>query len=59
MADAADFAKGVAIDVGVPVVARAWRLVLLRYLSDAAGDDWSHGSWSSDVRWEYLSSYVL
>jgi hypothetical protein len=43
----------------VPVVARAWRLVLLRYLSDAAGDDWSHGSWSSDVRWEYLSSYVL
>jgi hypothetical protein len=59
MADAADFAKGVAIDVGVPVVARAWRLVLLRYHSDAAGDDWSHGNWSSDVRWEYLSSYVL
>ena len=59
MADAADFAKGVAIDVGVPVVARAWRLVLLRYHSDAAGHDWSHGNWSSDVRWEYLSSYVL
>ena len=59
MADAADFANGVAIDVGVPVVARAWRLVLLRYHSDAAGDDWSHGNWSSDVRWEYLSSYVL
>ncbi len=59
MADAADFAKGVAIDVGVPVVARAWRLVLLRYHSEAAGDDWSHGSWANDVSWEHLSSYVL
>ena len=59
MADAAEFAKGVAIDVGVPSVARAWRLVLVRYHSDAAGDDWSHGSWASDIRWEHLSSYVL
>ncbi|MBC8280998.1 MAG: hypothetical protein H8E48_09455 [Chloroflexi bacterium] len=59
MADAAEFAKGVAIDVGVPVVARAWRLVLLRYHSEAAGDDWSHGSWANDVSWEHLSSYVL
>ena len=59
MADAADFAKGVAIDVGVPLVARAWRLVLLRYHSEAAGDDWSHGSWANDVSWEHLSSYVL
>jgi len=49
----------VAIDVGVPSVARAWRLVLLRYHSEAAGDDWSHGRWASDIRWEYLSSYVL
>ncbi len=59
MADASDFAQGVAIDVGVPAVARAWRLVLLRYHSEAAGDDWSNGSWASDVRWEHLSSYVL
>ncbi len=59
MADAADFAKGVAIDMGVPAVARAWRLVLLRYQSEAAGDDWSHGGWASDLRWEHLSSYVL
>lgn len=59
MADAAEFAKGVAIDVGVPSVARAWRLVLLRYHSEAAGDDWSDGSWASDIRWEHLSSYVL
>jgi hypothetical protein len=59
MADATEFAKGVAKDVGVPVVARAWRLVLLRYHSEAAGDDWSHGSWANDVSWEYLSSYTL
>ena len=59
LADATDFAKGVAIDVGVPSVARAWRLSLLRYRSEGAGDDWSHGSWASDVRWENLSSYVL
>ena len=59
MADAAEFAKGVAKDVGVPVVASAWRLVLLRYHSEAAGDDWSHGSWANDVSWEYLSSYTL
>ena len=59
MADASDFAKGVAIDIGVPAVARAWRLVLLRYHSEAAGDDWSHGAWASDLRWEHLSSYVL
>lgn len=59
LADAADFAKGVAIDVGVPSVARAWRLSLLRYNSQAASNDWSNGSWASDIRWEILSSYVL
>jgi hypothetical protein len=59
MSDATDFAKGVAIDVGVPSVARAWRLVLLRYHSESAGDDWSSGSWANDIRWEHLSSYVL
>jgi len=59
MADASDFAQGVAIDVGIPAVAWAWRLVLLRYHSEAAGADWSNGSWAADVRWEHLSSYVL
>ena len=59
MADATEFAKSVAKDVGVPVVASAWRLVLLRYHSEAASDDWSHGSWANDVSWEYLSSYTL
>ena len=59
MADASYFAKSVAIDIGVPAVARAWRLVLLRYHSEAAGDDWSNGGWAPDLSWEHLSSYVL
>ena len=59
MADACDFAKGVAIDMRVPSVARAWRLVVLRYHSEAAGGDWSQGAWASDLRWEYLSSHAL
>ena len=59
MDDASDFARGVAIDVGVPAAGRAWRLVLLRYHSEFAGDDWSNGSWASDISWEYLFSFVL
>ena len=59
MGDASNFAKGVALDVGVPEMASAWRLVLLRYHSESAGDDWSNGSWASDIWWEYLASYPL
>ena len=59
MDDALDFAKGVATDVGVPEEATAWRLVLLRYHSESAGDNWSNGSWAADISWEYLSSYAL
>lgn len=59
MADASDFAKGVAADIGVPSITRVWRLVVLRYHSEAAGEDWRHGRWAADLRWEYLSSHVL
>ena len=59
MGDALAFAQEVAMDVGVPEVPSAWRLVLLRYHSESAGDDWSNGSWASDIRWEYLVSHVL
>ena len=59
MSDALYFAQGVATDIGVPDVASAWRLVLLRYHSESAEDDWSHGRWASDVTWEYISSYPL
>ena len=59
MSDALHFGQGVATDIGVPDVASAWRLVLLRYHSEFAEDDWSYGRWASDVRWEYISSYAL
>ena len=59
MGDAWEFAERAAVDVQVPEVARAWRLVVLRYHSDSAGDDWGHGSWASDIRWEYVASYPL
>lgn len=59
LADAAEFARGISIDLPIPAVARAWRLMLLRYSSDAAGEDWSSGAWAADLRWECLASYVL
>ena len=59
MSDALYFGQGVATDIGVPDMASAWRLVLLRYHSESAEDDWSHGRWASDVSWEYISSYAL
>lgn len=59
MSDAAEFASAVAEDLGIPAVGRAWRLVVLRYHSEAAGDDWSNGRWAPDLRWECLSSSVL
>ena len=59
MSDALYFGQGVATDIGVPDVASAWRLVLLRYHSEFAEDDWSQGRWASDVSWEYISSHAL
>jgi hypothetical protein len=59
LADATEFARGVSIDLGIPAVARVWRLAILRYSSSAAGDDWSNGRWASDLSWKCLHSYVL
>ena len=57
--DAAEFARAVVADIQVPSSTRAWRLLLLRFESDAAGDDWSGGRWAADLRWELLSSNAL
>lgn len=38
---------------------RLWHLVLIRFESDAAGDDWSAGGWAADLRWQIVSSYPL
>ena len=58
-ADAVEFARAVAADLQIPSGTQAWRLLLLRFESDAAGDDWSGGSWAADLRWELLASYPL
>ena len=57
--DAAEFARAVVADLGVPSTTNAWRLPLLRFHSEAAGDDWSAGGWAADLRWEPLSSHPL
>lgn len=58
-ADAVEFARAVVAELQVPETTRAWRLLLVRFQSDAAGDDWDGGQWAADLRWELLSSYDL
>ena len=58
-ADAEEFASVVAADLQIPSGTQAWRLLLLRFESEAAGDDWTGGSWATDLRWELLASYPL
>lgn len=57
--DAVEFARAVVDDLQVPVSTRAWRLLLLRFQSEAAGQDWQSSSWAMDLRWELLASYRL
>ncbi len=59
LSDATEFARVISTDLAIPAVARVWRLALLRYSSNVAGDDWSKGSWASDLSWKCLHSYVL
>ena len=57
--DAVEFARAAVDGLGVPNTTRAWRLLLLRFHSEAAGDDWSGGGWAADLRWEPLSTHGL
>ncbi len=57
--DAVQFAGGVASGLDLPAMGRPWRLLLTRYSSEAAGDDWSNGRWASDLSWSQLSSHAL
>jgi 2'-5' RNA ligase len=56
---AVEFAHGVVRELQIPNAARAWRLALVRFESDAAGEDWDHGRWASDLRWQMLDCYPL
>ena len=57
--DAAEFAEGVASGLDMTEMALPWRLLLTRYSSDAAGDDWSNGRWAADLSWQQLASHPL
>ena len=57
--DAAQFAEGVASGLEIAEMAPPWRLLLTRYSSEAAGDDWSNGRWAADLSWQQLYSHPL
>ena len=57
--DAAQFAEGVASGLDMTEMALPWRLLLTRYSSEAAGDDWSNGRWAADLSWQQLHSHAL
>lgn len=57
--DAVQFARAVVADLPVPATTQAWRLLLVRFESNAAGDNWDGGRWAADLRWNLLSSYSL
>ena len=57
--DAAQFAEGVAYGLDMTEMALPWRLLLTRYSSEAAGDDWSNGRWAADLSWQQLHSHAL
>ena len=59
LADAVEFATGVATGLEVPATATPWRLLLTRYSSEAAGDEWSSGRWAADLSWQQLHSHSL
>jgi 2'-5' RNA ligase len=58
-ASAGVFARAVLRDLNVPHDTRAWQMVLVRFESDAAGEDWHDGGWKTDLRWRVLHSYLL
>ena len=57
--DVVEFARAVVADLQLPPNTEAWRLLLLRFESGAAGDDWAGGSWAADLRWDLLGSHSL
>lgn len=58
-ASAVDYAQALLKDLNVPHGSKAWQMVLVRFESDAAGDDWKDGRWAADLRWQLVDSYPL
>ena len=57
--EAVEFSTSVVKHLQVPNSTNAWRLWFVKYESDAAGEDWSDGSWAADLRWAILGSFPL
>ena len=53
------FAQAVVNDLEVPANTTAWQLALIRFESDAAGEDWSGGRWAADLRWQLVNNHLL
>ena len=58
-ASAVAFAQAVVNDLEVPAATTAWQLALIRFESDAAGEDWSGGRWAADLRWQLVNNHLL
>ena len=56
---ALEFAHAVTDELKVSQITRSWRLILIRFESAAAGDDWSGGRWAADLSWKALASFGL
>ena len=56
-ASAVAFAQAVVNDLEVPTATTAWQLALIRFESDAAGEDWSGGRWAADLRWQLVNNH--
>ena len=56
---AARFADGVVDGVDLPFRTRISELAIFRYESAAANEDWSEGSWATDLSWRMVNSYSL
>ena len=59
LVDAARFAEGVADGLDMPEMALPWRLLLTRYSSESAGEDWGNGRWASDISFCQIQSHQI
>ena len=59
LAGAVEFAQAVCEDLEIAGTTRAWQLMLVRFQSAAAGEDWSEGRWAADLSWNIVSAHSL
>ena len=53
------FASSVIDELSVPDHTKGWQLVLLKYISNSTGEDWSQGLWANDLSWNLMASYSI